>query len=67
VNGIFIDVGLLLTWRLGIKPAKEIDVPGALNLSGERLAVVFFAHVREVVGVVAEYAADGEWPFPWRG
>jgi hypothetical protein len=49
------------------KTAKEIDIPGALDLSGEWFAIVIFAHVREVVGVVAEYAADGEWPFPWRG
>ncbi|KAK1650850.1 hypothetical protein QYE76_068655 [Lolium multiflorum] len=45
---------------LRIKPAKEIDVPGALDLSGEWLAVVVFAHICEVLGVVAEYAADGE-------
>jgi hypothetical protein len=29
------------------------------------IAVVFFADVSKVIGVVAEYAADGEWPFPW--
>jgi hypothetical protein len=52
---------------LGVKPSEEVDVPGALHLSGERFAFVVFADVGEVVGVVAEYAADGEWSFPRGG
>jgi hypothetical protein len=65
VANIFIDIQMLLTWRLGIKPAEEVDVPGAFDLPGEWFAVVVFAHIGEVVGVIAEYVADGEWPFPW--
>jgi hypothetical protein len=66
VNDIFIDLLMLLTWNLGVKPAKEVDVPGALDLPGEWLTVVIFANIGEVVGVVAEYAADGKWTFPRR-
>jgi hypothetical protein len=66
VNDIFIDILLFLTWSLGVKPAEKIDVPGALDLPGEWLAVVVLADVGEVIGVVAEYTADSEWPFPWR-
>jgi hypothetical protein len=55
---------MLLTWRLGVKPAKEIDAPGALDLSGEGLAVVVFADVGEVIAAIAEYADDGKWSFP---
>ena len=67
VANIFIDIQMLLTWRLGIEPAEEIDVPGAFDLPGEWLAVVVSARIGEVVGGIAEYAADGEWPFPWGG
>ena len=48
-----------------VEAAKEIDVPGAFDLPGERVAVIVLAHVIEVVGVVAEHAANGEWTLPW--
>jgi hypothetical protein len=43
---------------------EEIDVPGALDLSGGRVAFVVLAHIREVVGIIAEHTADSEWPLP---
>jgi hypothetical protein len=62
---------LIVVWHLHgdlrVKPAKEIDVPGAFDLSGEWLAIVILAQVREIVSVIAEHAAYGEWPLPlWR-
>jgi hypothetical protein len=50
---------------LGVEPTKEVDVPRMLDFPGERLTLVILANIGEVVGVVAECAADGEWPFPW--
>jgi hypothetical protein len=48
-----------------VEPTKEIDVPWALDFSSERVAIIVLAHVGEVVGIVAEHAADGEWALPW--
>ena len=48
-----------------VESAKEINVPRALDFSGERIAVVVLPHIGDVVGVVAEHAADGEWALPW--
>jgi hypothetical protein len=52
---------------LGIEPTEEVNIPRSLDFPGERLAFVILADIGEVVGVVAERVADGEWPFPWRG
>ena len=62
-----IFIGVAYTFELGVEPAEEVDVPGALYLFGERFAFVVLADVDEVVGVVAEYTADGGWSFPGRG
>ena len=64
-NHIFIEEHTELQGDSCVETAKEIDVPGVFDLSGERVAVIVLAHVGEVVGVVAEHAADGEWALPW--
>ena len=47
---------------LGVELPEEVYIPWSLDVE---LAVP--ADVDEVVGVVAEYAPDGEWPFPRGG
>jgi hypothetical protein len=52
---------------LGVEPTEEVDIPRSFDFPGERFALVILADIGEVVGVVAEYTADGERSFPWRG
>jgi hypothetical protein len=52
---------------LSVEPTEKVDIPRALDFSGERLALVVFADVGEVIGVVAEHAANGEWALPRGG
>ena len=51
---------------LSIERAKEIDVPWTLDLLLRFRRFIFFSYVDEVVRVVAEDLADGEWALPWR-
>jgi hypothetical protein len=59
---IFLEVAY--TFMLGVEPAEKVDVPGTLDFSGERLALVVLAYVSEVVSIVAKHAADGERSLP---
>jgi hypothetical protein len=54
-------------FMLSVEPTEKVDIPRALDFSGERLALVVFADVGEVIGVVAEHAANGEWALPRGG
>jgi hypothetical protein len=63
-NHIFIDEHMGLPSNSCVESAKETDVPRVLDLSGERVAIIVLPHVGEVVRVIAEHAADGEWALP---
>jgi hypothetical protein len=62
---IFIDEHMELHGDSCVESAKEVDVLGALDFSGERVAIIVLAHVGEVVRIVAKHTADGEWALPW--